>query len=113
MTTPLQSQVWIGNVEVLSSPEKAVLGKGLRGGFTLMMAWTHGRADFRRQVLMRCEELEVDLVRVTGVKPFAGDRKNTNLDLRLLSAAGEVAKTMKVWHGTFNSFPKNAGTKRK
>lgn len=71
-----------------------------------MMAWANGRNDYRRQVIEHCEVLGVRFVRAGGVKPFAGERKNVGLDPNLISAAGQVAKTMTVWYGTFHSFPK-------
>lgn len=78
-----------------------------------MMAWANGRKDFRRQVIEYCDVLELQFVRAGGVKPFAGDRKNVGLDPNLISAAGQVAKTKKVWCGTFHSFPKKSRARKK
>ena len=78
-----------------------------------MMAWANGRNDFRRHVIECCDVLGLQFVRAGGVKPFADDRKNVGLDPNLISAAGQVAKTKKVWYGTFHSFPKKSRARKK
>ena len=71
-----------------------------------MMAWATGPGDFRAKIKTHCSHLSLELIRISGAKPFAGDRHNNGLDANLISAAGGVAKKMNAWHGTFHSYSK-------
>ncbi len=102
--TDKPKRIWIGMVEVRSTPDSKVIADA-EGAFFNVLTWAVDRDEFWRKVLELMEHLRLQLINVERSEPLANRGDEGDYDEEIAGIADEVRHNPNaIMYGTFHTW---------
>ncbi len=110
MSPLINSEVWVGLIEVYPESDCALL-KSDTGGFTNIVACATDFESFQERAKELCRHYHLALWSLEDAEPVRIRRSNHSMDAEIEQLAIEVQDTDQIRFSTFHTFPIDEGKK--